>query len=52
MSDVFELENEIELESDEVIMENENVEEIVDAPIPFSMTTNNGVERGKFRSLT
>ena len=28
MSDVFELENEIELESDEVIMENENVEEI------------------------
>ena len=27
MSDVFELENEIELESDEVIMENENVEE-------------------------
>ncbi len=52
MSDVFELENEIELESDEVIMENENVEEIVDAPMPFSMTTNNGVERGKFRSLT
>lgn len=52
MSDVFELENEIELESDEVIMENENVEEIVDAPIPFSMTTNNGIERGKFRSLT
>lgn len=39
MSDVFELENEIELESDEVIMENENVEEIVDASIPFSMTT-------------
>lgn len=52
MSDVFELENEIELESDEVILENENVEEIVDAPIPFSMTTNNGIERGKFRSLT
>ncbi|WP_112077216.1 chromosome partition protein MukB, partial [Haemophilus influenzae] len=52
MSDVFELENEIELESDEVIMENENVEEIVDAPMPFSMTANNGVERGKFRSLT
>lgn len=48
----FELENEIELESDEVIMENENVEEIVEAPMPFSMTTNNGVERGKFRSLT
>ena len=52
MSDVFELENEIELESDEVIMENENVEEIVETPMPFSMTTNNGVERGKFRSLT
>ncbi|PRK29723.1 Chromosome partition protein MukB, partial [Haemophilus influenzae] len=52
MSDVFELENEIELESDEVIMENENVEEIVEAPMPFSMTANNGVERGKFRSLT
>ncbi|OBX80208.1 chromosome partition protein MukB [Haemophilus aegyptius] len=52
MSDVFELENEIELESDEVIMENENVEEIVDAPMPFSMTANNGVDRGKFRSLT
>ena len=52
MSDIFELENEIELESDEVIMENENVEEIVETPIPFSMTTNNGVERGKFRSLT
>lgn len=33
MSDVFELENEIELENDEVIMENENVEEIVEAPI-------------------
>ena len=30
MSDVFELENEIELESDEVIMENEHVEEIVE----------------------
>ena len=52
MSDVFELENEIELESDEVIMENENVEEIVETPMPFGMTTNNGVERGKFRSLT
>ena len=33
-------------------MENENVEEIVEAPMPFSMTANNGVERGKFRSLT
>jgi len=52
MSDVFELENEIELESDEVIMENEHVEEIVETPMPFSMTPNNGVERGKFRSLT
>ena len=52
MSDVFELENKIELESDEVIMENENVEEIVETPMPFSMTANNGVERGKFRSLT
>ena len=52
MSDVFELESEIELESDEVIMENETVEEIVETPMPFSMTTNNGVERGKFRSLT
>ena len=36
MSDVFELENEIELESDEVIMENENVEEIVEAPMPLA----------------
>ena len=52
MSDVFELENEIELESDEVIMENENVEEIVETLMPFSMTANDGVERGKFRSLT
>lgn len=33
-------------------MENENVEEIVEAPMPFSITANNGVERGKFRSLT
>ncbi len=31
MSDIFELENEIELESDEVIMENENVEKAVEA---------------------
>ena len=29
-----------------------NVEEIVEAPMPFSITANNGVERGKFRSLT
>ena len=46
MSDVFELENEIELESDEVIMENENVEEIVDEPMPFIMMADKRAEHG------
>ena len=51
MSDILERENEIELEQEENVIETDAAEEIIETGVP-DIAQNNGVERGKFRSLT
>ena len=51
MSDILERENEIELEQEENVIETDAAEEIIETGVP-GIAQNNGVERGKFRSLT
>ena len=51
MSDILERENEIELEQEENVIETGAAEEIIETGVP-GIAQNNGVERGKFRSLT
>ena len=51
MSDILERENEIELEQEENVIETDAAEEIIETSVP-GIAQNNGVERGKFRSLT
>ena len=51
MSDILERENEIELEQEESVIETDAAEEIIETSVP-GIAQNNGVERGKFRSLT
>ena len=51
MSDILERENEIELEQEENVIETDAAEEMIETGVP-GIAQNNGVERGKFRSLT
>ena len=51
MSDILEQENEIKLEQEENVIETGAAEEIIETGVP-GIAQNNGVERGKFRSLT